>query len=314
MSIDASSAGTIGKKAAIGWKCLRQRWCSISAVLIVSLFFTIIIRKQSSLNEKIILLNQRLQGLEDLGLKTVDEINYLIGSTKDVVKRTEFEEGLLQVEHRWQIIYSQENHGFPAKDECKGSTIYPKKDFASYYAGASIVENLTSPTWSYELETHPSKFPFYKNIQKISGSPPLTVLLSDLNLGVCWPFHGTTGQISIQLSRTIWVEGITIGHVSRSLAYDIRTAPKQFELWGLDPSSHEDDENLLLEGTYSIDGLENVQQFLAPKIDLQPYSQVLFKIKSNHGNPDLTCLYRVQVHGKWEDKHEGYSSNHMTPT
>ncbi|EFP94248.1 uncharacterized protein PGTG_20164, partial [Puccinia graminis f. sp. tritici CRL 75-36-700-3] len=47
---------------------------------------------------------------------------------------------------------------------------------------------------------------------------------------------------------------------------------------------------------YSIDGPNNVQEFSVARGELQLYSKVLLKIISNHGNPDLTCLYRVQVH------------------
>ena len=88
-----------------------------------------------------------------------------------------------------------------------------------------------------------------QKIQKKFGSPPLTVLISDLSLGTGWPFHGTTGQIGIQLLRIIRVQHITISHVSQSLAYDIWTAPQKFELWGVDHNSHEFQGTLLLYGT-----------------------------------------------------------------
>jgi hypothetical protein len=46
----------------------------------------------------------------------------------------------------------------------------------------------------------------------------------------------------------------------------------------------------------------------------QLYSQVLLKIISNHGHPNLTCLYRVWVHGEWEDNQEGVDLDYFTPT
>ncbi|WP_411015522.1 hypothetical protein, partial [Salmonella sp. s44703] len=48
----------------------------------------------------------------------------------------------------------------------KGPIIDFKQDFASFSAGASIIEHLTSPTWSYHREIQPSEFPFYKSKQK----------------------------------------------------------------------------------------------------------------------------------------------------
>ncbi|EFP93741.2 uncharacterized protein PGTG_19725 [Puccinia graminis f. sp. tritici CRL 75-36-700-3] len=297
--------GTFGRKAAIGWKWLKKNWFLTGTCFLCQIVTT---RKESSLDEKVTLLDQRLVSLEEQGLNTAADIKSLIDGMLDVVKRSEFEEVLLLTENRWGRMSGQ------AKQEGHESIVTPRKDFASFSAGASIIDTLTSPTWSNDREIQPSKFTLFKKSQKVFGSPPLTVLVSDLSLGICWPFHGTTGQIGIRLSRTIWVEGITIGHVPRSLAYDIRTAPKQFELWGLDHGNQEVEGNLLLEGTYSIHGLENVQEFLVPKTRLQLHSKVVLKIKSNHGNPDLTCIYRVQVHGKVKDNHENYDLDHVTPT
>ncbi|EFP93945.2 uncharacterized protein PGTG_19875, partial [Puccinia graminis f. sp. tritici CRL 75-36-700-3] len=230
------SVGTFGRKAAIGWKRLKQKW-------------SVFARKQSSFDEKVTLLDNRIQDLQEKGSKTAEKIEGLVGLYHDLVQRSEFEKVLFQVENHSKMSSPWENpsHEFPAYEEGKRCITQSKQDFASFSAGASIIEHLTSPTWSYYRQIRPSQFPFAKKFQKISGSPPLTILVSDLSLGTCWPFHGTSGQIAIQLSRTIRVEGVTIGHVSQSLAYDIQTAPKQFELWGLDHESQEVERNLLLE-------------------------------------------------------------------
>ncbi|KAA1102313.1 hypothetical protein PGTUg99_025212 [Puccinia graminis f. sp. tritici] len=209
------SDGTFGRKAAIGWKWLKKNWFSISGIVIGFIVLIITTRKESSLDEKVTLLNQRLVSLEEQGLNTAADIKSLIDAMLDVVKRSEFEEALLLTENRGGRMSGQ------AKQEGHESIVYPRKDFASFSAGASIIDTLTSPTWSNDREIQPSKFTLFKKSQKVFGSPPLTVLVSDLSLGICWPFHGTTGQVGIRLSRTIWVEGITIGHVPRSLAYDI---------------------------------------------------------------------------------------------
>jgi hypothetical protein len=82
------------------------------------------------------------------------------------------------------------------KKEGKES-ISTKKDFSSFSAGASIIERLTSPTWSYRRKIRSSKLPFFEKLEKVSGSPPITILLSDLSLGTCWPFHGSTGNVEI---------------------------------------------------------------------------------------------------------------------
>ncbi|PLW27235.1 hypothetical protein PCASD_14220 [Puccinia coronata f. sp. avenae] len=269
------SVGTFGRKAAIRWKYLKQKWFSILVILIGSTVLITIARKQSSLRDKVVLLDQRLQDLQEQSLKMNEKIDSLVVSYNDMVRRSEFEEGLFQLKNFSKTMSTPENqdYEFPANKEGDGLSIYSKKDFALFSAGATIVEHLTSPTWSYHRQIRQSNFPFSKKTQKIFGSPPLTILVSDLSLGTCWPFHGTTGQITIQLSRIIQVKGITIGHVSRSLAYDIRTAPKNFELWGVDDNGHEFRGSLLLDGTYEIDGVDNLQEFSVATMKSQLYSQ-----------------------------------------
>ncbi|POV95092.1 hypothetical protein PSHT_15854 [Puccinia striiformis] len=70
-------------------------------------------------------------------------------------------------------------------------------------------------------------------------------------------------------------------------------APKEFELWGLSHYSLRAEKGLLLQGTYRVNSLNNIQEFSVPKTKMQLYSLVLLEIKSNHGNPNLMCLYRV---------------------
>ncbi|KAI7954080.1 hypothetical protein MJO28_006627 [Puccinia striiformis f. sp. tritici] len=310
------SVGTLGREAAIRWKSLKKKWFSTLVVAIGSISLLTLTLKPTSLNEQNVLLDQRIRELQELGSKTAEKIESLVDLSQDVVKRSEFEEALVQVEIRMKMISPQENssHLSPADKEGKPWIVNSKQDFASFSAGASIVEHLTSTTWSSYRQIHPPDFPFYKKKHIVSGSPPLTALASDLSIWTCWPFHGTTGQIAISLARTIWVGGLTIGHVHRSLAYDIRTAPKEFELWGLHHDSQEAEGDLLLKGTYDIDDSHNIQEFLVPKRNLHLYPRVLLKIKSNHGNPNLTCLYRVQVHGEYDDKLQGNGLNYATPT
>ncbi|KAI7937762.1 hypothetical protein MJO29_015077 [Puccinia striiformis f. sp. tritici] len=303
-SNNQKSVGTFGKQAAIGWKYLKQRWLAVSVILIFII-------------KQVIILEKRLQVLQDQGSKTAHQVQDLIDSAVDVALNSPFKTAIPEVEDNCKIASSVPNPTtrFRANEQGTEPIISPRKDFASFSAGASIIEPSTSPTWAHHRKTHTSRFPFIgDNFQKISGSPPLTVLVSDLSVGACWPFHGTMGQIAIQLSRTIWVEGITLGHVPQSLAYDIQTAPKQFELWGMHGTGPEVDGNLLLEGSYSIDSSNNLQEFSVPKTKLQLHSQVLLKIKSNHGNPDFTCIYRIQVHGELGDMPDSHRSGHVVPT
>ncbi|KAA1080685.1 hypothetical protein PGT21_017151 [Puccinia graminis f. sp. tritici] len=191
----------------------------------------------------------------------------------------------------------------------------PRPNFAAFPAGANVLPSWTSPTWYHYLK---SQSMFINKHSKVEGNPPIVALLSDLSLGTCWSFLGERGQIGIQLARVIWVTGITISHVSRALAYDIRTAPNKFELWGLGFDG-EDNLDLLHSGAYDINAAQNVQYFEVSSPKTRSYSKVLVKIRSNHGNRDLTCVYQIRIHGEPCEKLDGIGNlpeelNYLVPT
>ncbi|KAA1100657.1 hypothetical protein PGTUg99_033571 [Puccinia graminis f. sp. tritici] len=191
----------------------------------------------------------------------------------------------------------------------------PRKNFASFPAGATILQSWTSPTWYHYLKS--KSMPSNTN-SKVEGNRPIVVLISDLSLGTCWSFSGERGQIGIQLARVIHVTGITISHVSRGLAYDIRTAPNKFELWGLGFDG-EESLDLLCAGAYDINTAQNVQYFEVSSTKTRIYSKVLVKIRSNHGNHDLTCVYQIKIHGEPLEKPDGVANlpkelNYLVPT
>ncbi|KNE96852.1 hypothetical protein PSTG_09835 [Puccinia striiformis f. sp. tritici PST-78] len=103
----------------------------------------------------------------------------------------------------------------------------------------------------------------------MKGNPPITVLISDVSLGTCWPFSGQKGQIGIL------IKGITILHVSPVLAYDIRTAPRRFELRGIG-TGHAEDLDLLYVGAYDIKAEHHIQYYAVvmpfnlKNVDLDP--------------------------------------------
>ncbi|MBW0510024.1 hypothetical protein O181_049739 [Austropuccinia psidii MF-1] len=173
-----------------------------------------------------------------------------------------------------------------------------RKDFASFTAGASIIQSMTSPTFEYRQRS--KHFGTAPSSGTIIGSPPSTALLSDLSLGACWAFPGSKGQIAIFLSRRINITAITLGHVTKAFAYNLDTAPRDFELWGLTQCKGE--KNLLMRGSYNINFSIPFQYFDLPQSKSLEYQKILFKIESNHGNSLYTCLYRIKVHGNIVDE------------
>ncbi|KAE9524929.1 hypothetical protein AGLY_014979 [Aphis glycines] len=129
----------------------------------------------------------------------------------------------------------------------------------------------------------------------ISNGPRLAIQ-PGVNPGQCWAFIGAKGFLVLKLSKTIRVTGFTIEHLPKSLSEDghIRSAPKDFSIWGL---KHESDSNGEILGKYqfTVDG-PSLQYFSAERTD-NVYPIVELRIESNHGHDEYTCLYRIRVHG-----------------
>ncbi|GBC07262.1 hypothetical protein RclHR1_07340008 [Rhizophagus clarus] len=173
-------------------------------------------------------------------------------------------------------------------------------DYALYTGGASIIPRLTSRT--YELWPSKGFQRFWGKLTRrnvITSKRPEIVISPNINVGDCWCFNGTRGQIGIKLSRDIIVTHITYSHIGKGVSIDpISSAPREFELWGLD--ERKDFEIFLGKYQYDLYGhptqLFNVTDEIAKK-NIKRVSSVLMKIVNNHENPKFTCLYRLQIHG-----------------
>ncbi|KAF9267821.1 hypothetical protein L218DRAFT_970674 [Marasmius fiardii PR-910] len=130
--------------------------------------------------------------------------------------------------------------------------VLSRADFALHSAGARIVPRLTSPT--YELRA-PSKtwqlLGFLGSGNGIAiGRPPVTALHHEVHNGYCWPFAGTEGNLGVNLVQPTLIDAISIDHVAREVATDVRSAPRHMEVWGM------------IDGK---DNFEKVQQIVAER-------------------------------------------------
>ncbi|CAG8780559.1 13886_t:CDS:2, partial [Acaulospora morrowiae] len=115
-------------------------------------------------------------------------------------------------------------------------------DYALYTGGARIIHHATSR----DYEQWPSKgyqrlwgMLTHRNVIKSNRAE--TVITPSMNVGECWCFNGTEGQIAIRLSRSIVVTQVTYSHISKEMAIDpVSSAPKEFELWGVVDQSEGD--------------------------------------------------------------------------
>ncbi|TCD69378.1 hypothetical protein EIP91_007934 [Steccherinum ochraceum] len=213
-----------------------------------------------------------------------------------------------------------------------------RRDFAMHSSGARIIPALTSDTF----EVRPSTT-FGQVVGMITGNgyaigrAPVTILNHENHDGYCWPFAGTQGQVGVALSAPALITDITIDHVALDIATDIRSAPRQMEVWGLvegqdnlekvmawwaqkaaareaageaPPDEYADYPSTLPRSpsyiriasfTYDIHAPKHIQTF---PVDQEiktlgvDFGVVVLVVNNNWGKDEYTCVYRMRVHGQ----------------
>ncbi|KNZ60869.1 hypothetical protein VP01_148g16 [Puccinia sorghi] len=239
-------------------------------------------QQQSLLNKRLLVMAKQLQDWQEI----TQNVNQLGNAELDKVMlmMSRFEECILQIENNWKLISDlpQSAHTPLAKEECEAHISFPKRYFTSFSGGASRSE----------------KALFSDNSVTITGSHPVTQVRSQYWIVLALP----------------WNNGNTCDSTHKNCLSPGDHRCASFELWGLDHQRQDGEGTLLLEGSSSIDSPTYVQEFLVLWNTMQHFSQVLVKIKSNHGNPNVTCLYHIQIHGKVGNNDEGYVSDFAMPS
>ncbi|KAI3927562.1 hypothetical protein MKW92_007056 [Papaver armeniacum] len=130
--------------------------------------------------------------------------------------------------------------------------------------------------------------------------------------GKCFPLQGSQGYVVIMLRTAIIPEAVTVEHVSKSVAYDRSSAPKDFRVSGWYQKietitgsgagvSRLGEKKMfrLAEFVYDLDR-SNAQTFNVESGEKRIVNMVRFDFASNHGAPH-TCIYRLRVHGHEPD-------------
>ena len=204
-----------------------------------------------------------------------------------------------------------------------------KADFALHSGGAVVIPSLTSDT--HEIKPHGVRqhvIGYLTGHGYALGRPPITALHHETHVGHCWPFQGDQGQLGVTLSRVIQVEEITIDHVARDVAWDMSSAPRKLEVWGLvegasnfakmaawDAARTKDGQEIpvqprslpqsvryvrIAQFEYDINASNAVQTFPVDE-DVRAagmdFGIVVLRVLSNWGQ-SFTCLYRFRVHGQ----------------
>jgi SUN domain-containing protein 1/2 len=115
-----------------------------------------------------------------------------------------------------------------------GKDALARPDFAMHSAGARIVPSLTSPTFEMSPQTMRGMIVGLLTGNGYAiGRPPITALHHELHNGYCWPFAGSKGQLGVALAAPTIISDVTIDHVAKEVAFDMRSAPREMEVWGM---------------------------------------------------------------------------------
>lgn len=189
-------------------------------------------------------------------------------------------------------------------------------DFALWSAGARIIPTFTSPTYRASEPVSWFNGFFTSHTIQPEWRFPEVAISPGINTGNCWPMNGSSGVIGILLAREISPQSITIEHVPKHLSLDSRSAPKELEVWavlngddtqgtnnipdflaqfGHSPADTKGRFLLLSDIVYDVLSVDHIQHFpLQHKLSHVPV--IIVFVKSNWGNDNFTCLYRIRVH------------------
>ncbi|KAJ6669473.1 hypothetical protein lerEdw1_000021 [Lerista edwardsae] len=167
-------------------------------------------------------------------------------------------------------------------------------DWAQKTIGATIDEDRTSKTFNPEYV----KECWFGSFFMSSAKPPDTILQPDVYPGNCWAFEGSEGQVVVKLPEKVQPTAVTVQHISKvvSPSGGVTSALKDFLVYGIEDDVNKEE---ILLGSFTYDTeKEAIQTFQVKNEQSQSFMYIKFHVKSNWGNPEFTCIYRVRVHGK----------------
>ncbi|KAK6356560.1 hypothetical protein TWF718_000911 [Orbilia javanica] len=202
--------------------------------------------------------------------------------------------------------------------------ILQKPDYALLAHGTLIDPRLTSST--FDPYDTPGLLGKLTAFLRPGPNEPAHVLTESTNIGDCWSFPETSGQVSLLLAEPIYPTDVTIDHVPQGISGDGSSAPQEVEFWVKiedeflrsqagkaaaaaigDVADNASTRNYFASGyvrvasfIYDIKGQYPVQTFGLP-INLQNLGisvrSVSFRVLSNWGRKEYTSIYRLRVHG-----------------
>ena len=137
---------------------------------------------------------------------------------------------------------------------------------------------------------------------------PRTVIGAGREPGECWPMAGSSGYLFIRLSHPIFVSGFSMEHISinESPVHSVASAPRDFYVEVFEENSLSSADPAQKYGPFRYDDNnadQPVQRFVLNETrsteSNRKITAVRLNIRSNHGHPEYTCIYRFRVHGTY---------------
>ncbi|KAI9848038.1 MAG: hypothetical protein M1837_001140 [Sclerophora amabilis] len=233
------------------------------------------------------------------------------------------------------IPASQLNALAQANLKINTDTALKKVNFFSPGLGAVIDPYLTSPTYVKPHTFTQRSLSSALNLGIRKPNPPATALEPWNDNGDCWcsPSESGMAQIAVLLPRTIYPSEVTIDHIPIDATLDIRSAPRQIEVFAQikDRTARQDalhlaekkvpepmrsnkddllDESWVRIGfaIYDIFSINHIQTFpIQANLGLvnAGVNKLVVRSRANWGSPQHVCLYRVRIHGELVNKAEG---------
>nr|CDS28442.1 SUN domain containing protein 1 [Hymenolepis microstoma] len=172
-----------------------------------------------------------------------------------------------------------------------------RADFALESAGGTVVSTRCTRTYT----SFKSAISLFGITLAYWSRSPNEILQPGNHPGECWCFYGSEGQAIVRLAASVHITGVSLEHIPKALSHtgQIDSAPRDFVIKAL--NSEFDAPHLgevLGEFTYDESG-EPIQYFaVKDRTDGKPTRFVEMSVKSNHGHPEYTCIYRLRVHGR----------------
>ncbi|KAL1264015.1 hypothetical protein QQF64_004370 [Cirrhinus molitorella] len=171
-------------------------------------------------------------------------------------------------------------------------------DYALESGGGSII----STRCSESFDTKTALLSLFGLPLWYFSQSPRVVIQPDVHPGNCWAFKGSQGYLVLGLSMKIVPTAFSVDHVPKSLSPtgNISSAPREFNVYGLDDEQQEEGQ-LLGQFVYEEDG-DALQTFYVSEEVPRGFQIIEMKVLSNWGHPEYTCVYRFRVHGKLVDE------------